>query len=66
MGEIMKEKNKERVYRASRAMTEYEVEGSLVENVVDLVTDLRHLCEMQNISFDNVILLSEIHYEVEK
>ena len=34
--------------------------------VVDLVTDLRHLCALEGINFEDMIRISAYHFEAEK
>ncbi len=35
------------------------------ENVIDLLTDLRHYCRQQEMDFDSAVRMSEMHFERE-
>jgi hypothetical protein len=38
----------------------------LVSNIIDLLTDLMHLCKQQEIEFQGCLLSAEINFESEK
>lgn len=63
--------NEERAARAHETLEAHmELTGSdnlLVqeENVLDLLTDLRHYCAQQEINFDSALRMSEVHFERE-
>jgi len=65
--------NEQRADRADHALVYYrdrvlhEDDGPISqENIIDLLTDLRHLCNQQGIDFEESSKLSEIHFESEK
>lgn len=36
------------------------------QSLTDLLADLRHYCQRENIDFDTACIMSEIHYQEEK
>lgn len=65
----MKPRNIKRVARAAKAL----VHGGYKEgrktndtDIIDLLTDLRHLCERQKLDFDNCNRIAGDHYEEER
>lgn len=39
--------------------------GDQRSSIIDLLTDLRHLCKRDDIDFEKVLLMSEIHFHDE-
>jgi len=57
--------------RINRAITALEAaysgeDDDLVSNIIDLLTDLLHLCKQQEIDFQACLLSAEINFESEK
>ena len=50
--------------RAANILAYYE--GDPVENVTEMLTDLRHFCEANHIRFEGLVARSEIDYEDER
>lgn len=38
----------------------------LQSDVIDLITDIRHLCHNEGLDFDQVIITTEIHFNYEQ
>jgi hypothetical protein len=55
--------NESRAIRAEKALSAYENNAEC--NVTDLITDLRHFCDREEIDFDAAVEMSEIHHEEE-
>ena len=59
--------NETRRNRAITALEAYsEEDDDLVSNIIDLLTDLLHLCKQQEIDFQACLLSAEINFESEK
>jgi hypothetical protein len=59
--------NETRRNRAITALEAYsEEDDDLVSNIIDLLTDLLHLCKRQEIDFQACLLSAEINFESEK
>lgn len=65
--------NKVRRMRAARLLTIYREQmlklpgqKTTLEDVTDLLTDLRHLCAERGYEMDTAIGVSQIHYEIER
>jgi len=65
--------NRERAYRAQCTVQIYTeqllklpFDAASEENVIDVLSDLRHFCDLQGINFAHVLSLSKTHYEQEK
>ncbi len=59
--------NETRINRAITALEAYsEEDDDLPSNVIDLLTDLMHLCKQQEIDFQGCLLSAEINFESEK
>lgn len=56
--------NHERCLRAEKACAVYD-EDDPKTSIVDLLTDLRHLCASHHFDFDAMLLTSEIHFNCE-
>jgi hypothetical protein len=56
-----------RINRALGAMEIYN-EGNILEDtdIIDLLTDLMHLCKNRNINFDRILSLARHHYREER
>ena len=56
--------------RRNRAITVLEAyteeDDDLVSNIIDLLTDLLHLCKQQEIDFQACLLSAEINFEAEQ
>ena len=64
-------KNEKRIHAAQVAMDAYEdtkttFSNSHEENLIDLMTDLRHWCKENSVSFDYAVRVSLSHFEDEK
>ena len=59
----MASSNLKRVHRALKAMEGYDDE--IRSDLVDLLTDLRHLAEAEDIDFDEAAATSLMHYMAE-
>lgn len=58
--------NEIRINRAFSALEAYsEEDDDLASNIIDLLTDLMHLCRQQGIEFQGCLLSAEIHFESE-
>jgi hypothetical protein len=59
--------NETRRNRAITALEAYsEEDDDLVSNIIDLLTDLMHLCKQQEIEFQGCLLSAEINFESER
>lgn len=54
----------ERAYRT--ILGRYEVVDGVEFGVVDLVTDLRHMCDQYAVEWDDVLRLVDLHYGAER
>jgi hypothetical protein len=67
---INKTATERRLNNARTALSIYDEEPleivNTTDNMVDLVTDLRHLAANMGVDFEDVLTLSEIHYDAEK
>lgn len=63
-----KDMNRERAMSAARALGQLPDwwENDNRSNVVDLLTNLRHLCNSEGIDFEAALAMSAIHFEEEK
>ena len=57
--------NAERVERAQGALAGYDLLDEGQDAVTDLLTDLRHLCDVEGFDFDAAVRSSEMHHEAE-
>jgi hypothetical protein len=57
--------NKERIEKAAAVMAEYDENGDQRDDLIDLLTDLRHLAAKKKIDFDGVLRMSEFNFEAE-
>jgi hypothetical protein len=57
--------NIQRANRAEEALSQYE-ENHLPGAVADLLTDLRHLCDLNGWNFEDCVEMSEIHFNCEQ
>jgi len=59
--------NEVRINRASSALEPYsEEDDDLSSTIIDLLTDLMHLCKQQGIEFRGCLLSAEVNFESEK
>lgn len=62
--------NQSRIDAAQRAIDAHsdskQSEGSSEEHIIDLLTDLRHLCEAEDVDFTRAIRMSKVHFEEEE
>ena len=59
--------NQSRIDAAQRAIDAHVGynEQSAEECIIDLLTDLRHLCEAEDVDFTRAIRMSKVHFEEE-
>lgn len=57
--------NTDRADRALMALEGYD-NGSNEEDVIDLVTDLMHYCDLEDVDFETIIEMARFHFEAEK
>ena len=57
--------NDERAERVYQAIDGYADNDDLQECIIDVLSDLQHLCEQQEISFSDCCALALIHYREE-
>lgn len=57
--------NVRRAERAASALEEYDLETEGECAVIDLLTDLRHLCRFNRYDFDRLLSTSENHFNEE-
>lgn len=57
--------NQERAFLALQALQRLP-DQSLHENITDLLTNIRHLCNQEKIDFDYLVTVSDIHFNSER
>lgn len=57
--------NGSRAEKAKGRVLDYSGED-LRTDIVDLLSDLRHLCKSEELDFDDIVMMSEIHFEEEE
>lgn len=59
--------NEMRINRAFSALEAYsEEDEDPASNIIDLLTDLMHMCKQQGIEFQGCLLSAEVNFESEK